>query len=405
MTLASLKQRVRRFRHGAYLAGAALVACVAYAHASTTLAFGVLYFLVAPHVIAALQRWDAIRLQLAENVATSAVATLLGLPPVPATAIVAALLVGTVAQGGFASLLPAVATLVAGGAIGALARGQVSFLEEGPWLAEDPLSTAFGLVFLVVYATPLAALGYEQTMRMHRARNELHAKRLELERLCGRLSRYLAPSVYRQIVEDGSPTARLRRVYLTVCFVDLADFTGLTERLAPEELALLLNDFLLEVSACAASAGGTVDKFLGDGVLVYFGDPASRGPPADARACIEMARTLPARLATLQDRWRATGIDVRANVRIGVASGFCTLGDFGGGARLDHTVVGKPVNLASRLKDEARLGDVLASETVHVLLGDGFAADAVPRPVSVKGIALPVNAVALGVVDGVMRGT
>lgn len=389
MTDPTLAQRVRRFRHGAYLGGAALVACAAYRHPSDLLVVGVGYFLVAPHVIARLERCDPLRVQLTENIVTSIVVASLGLPLVSTFAMVSALLIGTAAQLGFASLLPALATLTAGSAIGALVRREVP-------LEPDALSTVLGLSFVAGYATPLAALGYEQTMRMHRARNELAAKRLELERLCGRLARYLAPSVYRRIVEDGSPTARLRRVYLTVCFIDLADFTGLTERLAPEELAMLLNDFLLEVSACAARAGGTVDKFLGDGVLVYFGDPASRGPPADARACVDMARTLPPLLAALQDRWRGIGIAARTNVRIGVASGFCTVGDFGGGARLDHTVVGKPVNLASRLKDEALLGEVLASETVHVLIGDVLVDEAMPRHVTLKGIASPVQAVAFG---------
>jgi adenylate cyclase len=386
VTDTKLAQRIRRFRHAAYLGAALLTGCVALAHPSHGLVIGIAAFIVAPHVVAALQQRNARFVQEVENVLACALVALLGLPLVPAVAIVTVLLIGTVSQRGFAALLPATITVISGAGIGVLLR-------DAPPLQGDLATDLLGLAFIVACATPLCALGFEQTMRIHRTRTELHAKTLELERLCARLSRYLAPSVYRRIVEDSSPTARLWRVYLTVCFVDLADFTALTERLAPEEIAMLLNDFLLEVSAAAAAAGGTVDKFLGDGVLVYFGDPASRGPPADARACIDMTRSLPSVLATLHDRWQARGITACPDVRVGVASGFCTVGDFGGPARLDHTVVGKPVNLASRLKDEARLGEVLASESVGVLLGDAIAAAAVARRVSVKGIAMPVDVV------------
>jgi len=386
-----LERRVRRFRRAAYGGTALLVAGLAWREASWVLGIGAGMFALFPHVQVWAARVRPFRLgpralQAAENVATPAGAILLGLPLVPVASVVLALLTGNVAQAGFRCLVPAIATLLCG-------------VGGGLWLAPhvpargDVLTNVLSLCFMAAYTTPLCALGFEETMKMFRAREELRNKTAELERLCARLSRYLAPAVYRRIVEEGAAVVTLRRVHLVVCFIDLADFTGLTERLAPEELAVVLNDFLFEHAALAAHAGGTVDKFLGDGLLVYFGDPTTCGATADVRACVGMALRLPALLAALADRWRAAGIAIRPGVRVGIASGFCTLGDFGDGARLDHTVVGRPVNVASRLKDEARVGEILLTATLRELAGDLLEASCEARSVRLKGIVAPVEVV------------
>ena len=175
-----------------------------------------------------------------------------------------------------------------------------------------------------------------------------------------------------------------------MAFVDISDFTALTERLEPEDLTSLLDGFFAALVELATRYKGNLHKFLGDGALISFGDSASEGRQADARACVAMLGQLAWLIDRLNAAARWRGIPAVLAVRAGVASGYCSVGDFGAGARIEYTMIGAAVNLASRLEGFAAAGETWASQATRDLVGaEQF--DAV-GPLIVKGVADPVTA-------------
>ena len=154
---------------------------------------------------------------------------------------------------------------------------------------------------------------------------------------------------------------RVRRKKLTVFFSDIAGFTETADRMESEDLTRLLNHYLTEMSEIALSYGATIDKYVGDAIVIFFGDPETRGVKEDALACVEMAIAMRKRMRELQDVWRASGIEKPLQCRIGINTGYCTVGNFGSEDRMDYTIIGGGVNLASRLEAAATPGEILIS--------------------------------------------
>ena len=123
----------------------------------------------------------------------------------------------------------------------------------------------------------------------------------------------------------------------------------MSDTLEPEKLARIINNYLSEMTTIAIECGGTIDKFIGDAVMVFFGDPESIGEEEDALNCVEMALRMKSRVTELRQQWIKMGVKNGLNVRMGIATGFCTVGNFGSNQRLDYTALGSPVNLSARL--------------------------------------------------------
>jgi len=140
----------------------------------------------------------------------------------------------------------------------------------------------------------------------------------------------------------------------------------------------------------AIRCGGTIDKFIGDAVLVFFGDPESAGDVDDALHCIEMAIQMQKRVGELQKFWKKQGVPKALMVRMGIATGYCTVGNFGSDQRLDYTVLGSPVNLAARLEGLAGAGQIVIDQTTHNLIDDQVATENVGE-VTPKGFVRPVR--------------
>jgi class 3 adenylate cyclase len=141
---------------------------------------------------------------------------------------------------------------------------------------------------------------------------------------------------------------KAQRKKLTIYFSDIKDFTATTENMSSEDLTYLLNKYFTEMSTIALSHGATIDKFVGDAMLMFFGDPETRGVKEDALACVRMAIAMQRRMRDLQSMWREKGYENPFQVRIGINTGFCNVGNFGSDARMDYTVIGAEVNLAAR---------------------------------------------------------
>ena len=175
----------------------------------------------------------------------------------------------------------------------------------------------------------------------------MHSKTNALEAVANKLSKYLSPQVYRSLFdEDQEVRLRSERKMLTIFFSDLVGFTDIAERMDSNALKTILNQYLSEMSDIALAHGATIDKFVGDAILVFFGDPETRGKSQDALSCVEMALDMRAKLRELQQDWRDQNPDLTLECRMRIHTGTGAEGDFGSHSRMDYTVIGKSVNLA-----------------------------------------------------------
>jgi PAS domain S-box-containing protein len=183
-----------------------------------------------------------------------------------------------------------------------------------------------------------------------RAERELATKSSYLEQLSNQLAKYLSPQVYQSIF-SGKQEVKLvsQRKRLTVFFSDLVGFTSTAERLESEDLTRLLNQYLTEMSQIALEHGATIDKYIGDAIVIFFGDPETLGVKEDAIACVTMAIAMRKRMKELERVWIESGMEIPLQCRMGINTGVCTVGNFGSEDRMDYTIIGGGVNLAARL--------------------------------------------------------
>lgn len=251
--------------------------------------------------------------------------------------------------------------------------------------------------FSLMYFLCIAGIGSvfifmlrRQNASIRDVNKELEGTNQFLATISSKISHYLSPQIYKSIFSGEMDVAlHTQRKKLTIFFSDIKDFTALTEELQPEEMTALINEYLTEMSAIALKHGGTIDKFIGDAILVFFGDPNSRGATEDAKACIRMAIEMQHRLAELNVRWRKQGAETPFRVRMGINTGFCSVGNFGSADRMDYTILGAEVNLTARLQSIAAPGGIVVSYETYALVRDVVAARSLPA-VSMKGIAREV---------------
>ena len=212
-----------------------------------------------------------------------------------------------------------------------------------------------------------------------------------LESLSVQLSKYLSPQLYASIF-SGSQTIEIssKRKQLTIFFSDICDFTETTDSLEPEELTAFLNRYLTEMAKIALDCGATIDKYVGDEIMAFFGDPETRGVREDAIACVQMAVAMQRRISALQSEWQEMGLQKPFQVRIGINTGFCTVGNFGSADRVDYTIIGREVNLAARLQSHAPAGGILLSQKTWSLVQDTVPTEE-QDALSVKGFGRPIR--------------
>lgn len=206
---------------------------------------------------------------------------------------------------------------------------------------------------------------------LHLANKSLSETNRQLEALSAKLAKYLSRQVYDSIFEGRTEVkVQSYRKELTVFFSDIQGFTDLADQLEAEKTSRLLNSYLGEMSKIADECGGTIDKFIGDGIMIFFGDPETAGRKMDAIACVRMALRMRQRIFELRSEWEEDLGVSGINVRIGINTGFCTVGNFGSEDRLDYTIVGGPVNTASRLEETASADQIQISHATYLLVKD-----------------------------------
>ncbi|MCK6521347.1 adenylate/guanylate cyclase domain-containing protein [Myxococcota bacterium] len=222
--------------------------------------------------------------------------------------------------------------------------------------------------------------------------NELSVQNERITALTENMRRYLSPQLYARISggEVRATSQQNRRRRITVFFSDIVGFTDMTDTVEPEVLSEVLNRYLEAMVEIATRWGATIDKFIGDAVMVFFGDDDETDPAEGAYRCVGMALEMQADVGRLLDAM-SLGADRRLLTRMGINTGVCTVGNFGSVThRMSYTAIGGAVNIASRLEGAAPHGGILISGATYHLIADRIVAE--PRgALKLKGVSHPVE--------------
>jgi class 3 adenylate cyclase len=208
----------------------------------------------------------------------------------------------------------------------------------------------------------------------------------DLERMA-RLKRYLSPQIAETILGDDESLFKTHRREITIVFLDLRGFTAFSDSAEPEEVMDFLRRYHGEMGALVFKFDGTLERFMGDGLVVLFNDPIPCEEHAQKAA--RMALEMRDRVKELRVAWLKMGYDL--DLGVGMATGYATLGTVGFEGRMDYSTVGNLPNLAARLCAEAKGGQILTDQKTMSRLENGFEAESVPE-LNLKGINRSVRA-------------
>jgi len=209
----------------------------------------------------------------------------------------------------------------------------------------------------------------------------------QLERF-GRLKGFFSPQLAEAIINGGGEELlKTHRREISVVFIDLRGFTSFTDRAEPEEVMELLRAYHADMGRIVLEHGGTLERFAGDAIMVFFNDPVPMEKPAEN--AVRMALAMRDAFPPISETWRKRGYEL--GLGCGVAQGYATLGAIGFEGRWDYAAIGNVTNLAARLCSEAAGGQVLVDRKIMAKLDGLVDADAI-GPLQLKGIAQPVPA-------------
>ena len=209
----------------------------------------------------------------------------------------------------------------------------------------------------------------------------------ELERV-SRLKRFFSPPLAEAIVAGGAADPlKPHRREISVVFLDLRGFTAFAETSEPEEVSEVLESYHAEVGRFIVEHEGTLERFTGDGMMIFFNDPAPVANPEER--AVRMAEAMRARIRVLGAEWRRRGYDL--DLGMGIAKGYATIGAIGFEGRRDYAAIGSVTNLAFRLCTEAAPGQILISQRIYAAVADLVEAKEV-GPLQLKGFHRPVVA-------------
>lgn len=250
--------------------------------------------------------------------------------------------------------------------------------------------TVVGFLCLITYFGVGSYYQISQVQYMANKKNHYYDQMNRYMEFANQLSRY-APVQLWQSIMKGESEAKIeyKRKKMTIFFSDIQGFTELSETLIPDDLAFLLNDYLSHMTEIAKQYEATVDKFMGDAILIFFGDPHSQGVEQDAKVCLEMAMVMRQQMKLLRERWIKMGYPP-LHIRMGISTGYCHVGNYGAAHRMAYTIVGRDANLAARLQSAAEVDEILISDDTHKLIKNDYLC-APKAPIYLKGIQGPVR--------------
>jgi class 3 adenylate cyclase len=236
--------------------------------------------------------------------------------------------------------------------------------------------TIFGVVqavfaYVFVMTTLIASARKRQQQQLETANASLAEARDQVSRANDVISRYVASQLAQQIIAGNYDVLeRHDRRKLTLFFSDILDFSTIADHVEPEDLSEVLNEYLSEMASIGERYGGTIDKFVGDAVMIFFGAPVPTTDRDQAMRAVRMAIEMQERMVVLAEAWRSKGFDHPFVIRIGINTGRATIGSFGSARRVDYTAIGRQVNLAARLQSHCEPGRILLSHSTWLLVHD-----------------------------------
>jgi class 3 adenylate cyclase/AmiR/NasT family two-component response regulator len=258
-----------------------------------------------------------------------------------------------------------------------LLRARVRASLERKWLHDQ----------VVAQAADLAAQAAELATWNKTLEQRLADQLAEIERM-GKLRRFLSPQIADLIVASGmEKQLQSHRREITALFCDLRGFTGFSETSDPEDVVMLLQDYHAAIGQIIIKYSATLEHFAGDGVMVFLNDPVPIDKPE--LQAVRMALEMRDAIGTLTEKWRRLGHDI--GFGIGISHGFATLGTIGFEGRFDYAAIGTVSNIASRLCDEAKPGQILISPRVLMAVEDSMKVQPVGE-LTLKGIRRPMTA-------------
>ncbi len=215
----------------------------------------------------------------------------------------------------------------------------------------------------------LKAIGSQAAMVIEQS--ALNERIREEERMRNRLERFHSPQVIEMILKGGEETIddimESKELIATILFADIVGFTRLSETMPPSEINIILNRYFSRMTDIVFSHGGTLDKYIGDGLMAVFGAPMEKEDDAEraVRTALEIRRQLTAMMKT-------TSADKRFDIRVGLNTGRVVAGNIGSPKRMEYTVIGDPVNVASRLETMAKPNQIIIGEETFGLVKNKF---------------------------------
>ena len=227
----------------------------------------------------------------------------------------------------------------------------------------------------------------EKLARFNRELESRVKEQVEELKRYNELRRYLSPRLTEKILDSGEPLdPEPKRKMMTVMFSDIRSFSSLTDSLEPEEIFPLLDSYITEMTHLIHHYEGTLNKIIGDGLLIFFGDPV---PMEDhAQRAVLMAVDMQKKVAALKGDWRMYGYEL--GIGIGINTGYMTVGSIGSELHRDYTVIGNQVNVAARLESLAKSGQILISQRTYGRVKDLLEAEKMGE-IKVKGIHSPIE--------------
>lgn len=308
----------------------------------------------------------------------------IGLVAIPSASVVLMLMFSALIIGGIRQWLIGCVLMTAS------ILGFLALSGSAPSYQSPLLTSMLSILTTGVYICVTAFYAHQQARALMLAKSQIQSQREQSIALSHKLSKYLSPQVWQSIF-TGERDVRLetQRKKLAIFFSDIKGFTELSEEMEPEALTELLNHYFNGMAEVALRYGGTIDKFVGDSIMVFFGDPTSRGPREDAFACVSMAIDMRNHMKIMRQKWQSQGIKTPLEIRMGISTGYTTVGNFGAENRMDYTIIGKEVNLASRLESLADPGAILISYETFSLVKDRIMCRD-KGEITVKGFGRPI---------------